>query len=443
MVTIKIGKKRIKVINWIKLFICLIVFIYLFFNAIYLLPVFKTKLNYNIDNNNYKINANITFKTKFSNCIIKENLKLTIKDKKIKSQIINDYKKDGYSSSINTLKKEYKVKSSCDKLVNNYKSAFNIKINKDYLDVNIKYNENKELTIDNYTKKEGNYDNKKLGTYYITFENKNNIFKNKLYMKVNVIDNESPVIRLIGKDVITINLNDKYNEPGYSSFDNYDGDLTKKVIVKNDVNEKVVGDYEIKYLVKDSSGNKTEKTRKIKVIKNVTQNTNASNSLTYINGILVVNKKYSLPKDYNPGVNKEAYDALKIMQADAKALGLNLSLQSGYRSYSTQTTIYNNYVKKYGVKLTDTFSARPGHSEHQTGLAFDVGKVEDSFANTKESKWLEQNAHLYGFIIRYPKGKQSITGYKYEPWHIRYLGKENAKKIKESGKTLEEYLNIN
>ena len=131
------------------------------------------------------------------------------------------------------------------------------------------------------------------------------------------------------------------------------------------------------------------------------------------------------------------------MQADAKALGLNLSLQSGYRSYETQKSLYNSYVKKHGETLTNTFSAKPGHSEHQTGLAFDVGKVEDSFANTKESKWLDQNAHLYGFIIRYPKGKQSITGYKYEPWHIRYLGLENAKKVKDSGKTLEEYLNIN
>ena len=110
---------------------------------------------------------------------------------------------------------------------------------------------------------------------------------------------------------------------------------------------------------------------------------------------MVVNKKYSLPKDYNPGVNKEAYDALKIMQADAKALGLNLSLQSGYRSYSTQKSLYNNYVKKYGEKLTDTFSAKPGHSEHQTGLAFDIGSRKvNVFANSEEYKWMLDNAYI-------------------------------------------------
>lgn len=443
MVIIKIGRKKLKVFNLIKLIICLIILLCLLINAIYLLPFFKTKLNYNIDNYNYKINAKITLSQKFNTCYIKENLDIKFIDKNIKKQIINDYKKDGYNYSVNNLKKNYIIKTSCEEIANKYKKSFNIKVDKEKLDVDISYNENKELSIDNYTKKEGSYDNKNLGTYYITFEKKDDLFKNKLYMKVNVVDKEKPIIRLIGKEIININLNDKYNEPGYSAFDNYDGDLTKKVVVKNEINTKVLGEYIIKYLVIDSSGNESEKTRKVNVVKDVSADSDIIIGMTYIEGILIVNKKYALPKDYNPGVNKEAYDALKIMQADANALGLNLALQSGFRSYTTQTTIYNNYVKKYGVKLTDTFSARPGHSEHQTGLAFDVGQIKDSFANTKESKWLEQNAHLYGFIIRYPKGKQNITGYKYEPWHIRYLGKENAKKVKESGKTLEEYLNIN
>ena len=106
-------------------------------------------------------------------------------------------------------------------------------------------------------------------------------------------------------------------------------------------------------------------------------------------------------------------------------------------------TIPNNYVKKDGEEKAGTYSAKPGHSEHQTGLAFDVGLVDSSFADTESSKWLEQNCHLYGFIIRYPKGKTDITGYIYEPWHVRYLGVSIATKVKESGLTLEEYLGVN
>lgn len=142
-------------------------------------------------------------------------------------------------------------------------------------------------------------------------------------------------------------------------------------------------------------------------------------------------------------VNPEAQAALNRMQSDASVLGLNLKLVSGFRSYNTQYNLYNNYVRINGQEKADTFSARPGHSEHQTGLAFDVGSTKGAFANTNEAKWLHQNCHLYRFIIRYPKGKTHITGYIYEPWHIRYLGVDTATKVKNSGLTLEEYLGIN
>ena len=127
------------------------------------------------------------------------------------------------------------------------------------------------------------------------------------------------------------------------------------------------------------------------------------------------------------------------MQADAKALGLNIPLVSGYRSYETQENLYNKYVKKDGEKKANTYSAKPGESEHQTGLAFDIGSVDRSFANTIEAKWLAENAYLYGFIIRYPKDKEEITGYNYEPWHLRYVGQELAKYLKKNNLTLEEY----
>ena len=167
------------------------------------------------------------------------------------------------------------------------------------------------------------------------------------------------------------------------------------------------------------------------------------NGITYVNGILIVNKSYSLPKDYDPGkLSDEVKSAFDEMKEAASKDKITLWIQSGYRSYKTQEELFNNYVKQSGKEKAETFSARPGHSEHQTGLAMDLNIVDSSFEGTKEAIWIEKNAYKYGFIVRYPKGKESITGYKYEPWHIRYLGKDIAKKVYSSGLTLEEYLGI-
>lgn len=164
--------------------------------------------------------------------------------------------------------------------------------------------------------------------------------------------------------------------------------------------------------------------------------------ITYINGILIANKTYALPSTYNPGVDPAANAALQQMFADAKAQGLNLFVRSGFRSYATQRSLYNGYVKRDGVAAADRYSARPGHSEHQTGLAFDINKANSSFAGSPEAIWLAANCHKYGFIIRYPEGKEAITGYIYEPWHVRYLGVETATAVFNSGLCLEEYLGI-
>ncbi len=175
---------------------------------------------------------------------------------------------------------------------------------------------------------------------------------------------------------------------------------------------------------------------------NFTVSTQTQTKATYINGILVVNKTYSLPKNYDPGVNLQAQKAFNEMAAAAANDGISLYVVSGYRSYSYQKQLYNNYVYCNGVEATDRFSARPGHSEHQTGLAFDVNNASSAFENTPEAKWLYEHCAEYGFIVRYPKNKEKITGFKYEPWHIRYLGKENAKAVYDSGLCLEEYLGI-
>ena len=170
--------------------------------------------------------------------------------------------------------------------------------------------------------------------------------------------------------------------------------------------------------------------------------TQEAQGITYINGILVVNKTYALPSDYNPGVNSEAKSALDEMFEAAKNDGISLWVVSGFRSYETQKGLYNRYVNRDGKAEADRYSARPGHSEHQTGLAFDLNNASSSFAGTPEAKWIENNCYKYGFIVRYPSGKESITGFMYEPWHVRYLGKETAQTVYDSGLTLEEYLGI-
>lgn len=287
----------------------------------------------------------------------------------------------------------------------------------------------------------------KIGKYQINYRIKHLFTTKEVTRMIIIVDTTCPIITLKGNKEIKLYQNSKYKEPGYQVTDNYDKDLEAKVKITNNVNTSKLGSYEIKYEVEDSSGNKGSIIRKVNVVKkpNDVYSSGYNNTKmgpTYINGILIVNKTYALPKNYNKGVDSTASAALKKLQAGAKEAGYNIPLLSGYRSYSDQNILYNNYVARDGKKLADTYSARPGHSEHQTGLAFDIGKIDNNYGNTSAGKWLAQHAHEYGFIIRYPKGKEKITGYIYEPWHVRYLGIDIATDIYNKGLTLEEYLNI-
>lgn len=170
--------------------------------------------------------------------------------------------------------------------------------------------------------------------------------------------------------------------------------------------------------------------------------TEENDGATYIDGILVVNKTYALPADYGDGIDPDAQAAFDAMQAAAAEEGLNIYISSGFRSYDYQAGLYQRYVDRDGKEEADRYSARPGHSEHQTGLAFDLNTIDNSFADTAEGKWVARNCYKYGFIIRYPSDKEDVTGYKYEPWHIRYLGEETAQAVYDSGLCLEEYLGI-
>ncbi|MCR5067294.1 MAG: M15 family metallopeptidase [Erysipelotrichaceae bacterium] len=170
----------------------------------------------------------------------------------------------------------------------------------------------------------------------------------------------------------------------------------------------------------------------------------SQNGVTYIEGLLVVNKTYSLPSTYGKGLTSQTTAAFNEMKAAAAGDGITLSIVSGYRSYSYQVDLYNRYVRNEGKEKADGHSARPGHSEHQAGLAMDINSLSQSFDQTPEFAWLQANAYKYGFIMRYPKDTTDLTGYIYEPWHYRYVGKSWAEIFYNNGNwiTVEEYFGI-
>ena len=182
--------------------------------------------------------------------------------------------------------------------------------------------------------------------------------------------------------------------------------------------------------------------------------TNTNPSKVEDGKLILVNKYNYISENYDAdleklgdgygkgSLNKEAAGYFRQMVDAAKKDGITLKSVSAYRSYSSQKDIYNNYVKRDGQTKADTYSARPGHSEHNTGLAVDINTASTSkhFENSKEYEWLINNSYKYGFILRYPEDKMFITGYKFEPWHYRYFGIETATKLHEMNVTYEEYL---
>lgn len=238
------------------------------------------------------------------------------------------------------------------------------------------------------------------------------------------------------------------------------------ITVTGDYDLTVNGEYNLLYVLKDASGNTEEQefvltvdiekgnpTKKVsyKTVTPKGYTLEVIDGIAYIEGHIIVNKSYSIPKDYNPGkmvyleksqmVLPEVVDPFKQLVSDSSQLGLNIYNATCYRSYGFQNTLYTNYIKRDGKEAAETYSARPGYSEHHTGLAIDVNSVSNAFAGTPESVWLNDNCHRYGFIIRYPKGKEDITGYQYEPWHLRYVGEELAAKLYNNGDwiTMEEH----
>lgn len=164
-----------------------------------------------------------------------------------------------------------------------------------------------------------------------------------------------------------------------------------------------------------------------------------TDGVTTIGGVIIVNRQFDLPKDYGDGLTDETYSAYLKMR---EASGYDMSIVSGFRSYEKQKATFAYWASIDGAEVADTYSAQPGHSEHQTGLAMDISSLRQSYGETPEGKWLAEHCWEYGFLLRYPKGSEKITGYIYEPWHVRYLGTSTAKLLHDSGLTLEEFLGV-
>lgn len=199
-------------------------------------------------------------------------------------------------------------------------------------------------------------------------------------------------------------------------------------------------------------------------VENTVFSVNADRDLTFYGTVseianpsglgVLVNKHHVLPAGYVPelealgagygygSLRPEAAQAFRAMADAARAEGVSLRSVSAYRSYAGQKVTYNNYLKKYKRSVVDSFSARPGHSEHQTGLALDINAASSRahFENTPAFAWLKEHCAEYGFILRYDQGKVAVTGYRFEPWHYRYVGVEAAKACMEQGLCYEEYL---
>lgn len=240
------------------------------------------------------------------------------------------------------------------------------------------------------------------------------------------VNNEEEVSNVNGEEII---INDSTEDHSYNN-----------TVTESNASEEDYSDI-------DTSDNSDGEDESVNVSNNITQN------------IVLVNKEYLLDKEYEPKdlvtvnvestkqilLRQEVAESLEKMFSEAELNGIKLIAVSGFRSYQYQENVYNDSINSSGVEYTEQYVAIPGTSEHQTGLAVDVGSKENTllteeFEETKEYKWLYNNMHRYGFIVRYPKDKENITMYEYEPWHIRYVGQEVATYIMNEGITLEEYL---
>ena len=442
-----------------------IIYVFLIFLALIFSIIFGVKalLNLRILNSIKKNNSVTLYKKevkvwKKTINYVKDNTdSITIKYKKYKMEIDSKDFKNGINLKLNTYNK------NIDKaLFDNVKSLYIEK--NDMLDITKKltiklprylYKNNK---VDVYGVRNKNdivllYPGIEIKDKYITFTlNKNYDDYFITYVKAKSISSSNNIKLEVGEKR---NLNAKVN-PNNSTNKKLEYKYDKKYISLNGdvVTGKKVGKTTITVSSKEDGISKeiditiNKKKKEVKKEEKKEEVINKEimekDGITYIDGIMIVNKTYSLPSTYNPGgLVDEFMDAFNEMQADASEDGISLFVASGFRSYEYQKDLYNSYVERDGKEAADTYSARPGYSEHQTGLAADINAADSSFEDTPEAIWLDKNCYKYGFVVRFPKGKEKYTGYTYEPWHLRYVGKRIAKEIHDAGGiSLEEYYNL-
>lgn len=270
-------------------------------------------------------------------------------------------------------------------------------------------------------------------------------------------------ITLVAKSIHSFNRSEIVKKNSKSKKKSKNESKDKRLVELNNIDQKIDyfnKDYIDRYI---AYKRKNKSLKDEQIIKNVNMNLdykfyeNEKKTKSLNTKTILVNKYNYLTDDYVPD-NLEtistnyalsnmklvsyAKDAFEELAKAAKKENLNIIAMSTYRSYEYQVDLYNRYVKTDGKEAADTYSGRPGHSEHQTGLAADVFNNKEPYTNfekTKEFDWMQEHAHEYGFILRFPKGKEKETGYQYESWHYRYVGKDIAKYIKEKNISLEEY----
>lgn len=304
---------------------------------------------------------------------------------------------------------------------------------------------------------------KELGEYKIEYKADSEVFT----YKPTIIDKEIP--KITAKADLNLNIGDEYTDAKLeiSAIDNFDGDISKNVKVEGVVDTKIAKDYPLTLTVKDTSNNEATLKITVHVLDKPSSSNNppvsnpvntASNSKQVVdpNSISVlVNKWNSLPDGWAPNdlvqienniagtyyLRSEASSSFSRMMNAAKSDGVIINVVSAYRTQAYQQNLFDNYYKS-DPQNAETYSARSRRSEHELGLAIDISydmQLHEYLASTTIGQWMNENAHKYGWIMRYPEGKTDITGYMFEAWHYRYLGTEIANKVKTSGKTLEEY----
>lgn len=289
-----------------------------------------------------------------------------------------------------------------------------------------------------------------VGDHRIVYKVKGWIFTREIRHDVQVKDTKKPKIKFKEKEVTVApgeeyylyNNIDSVTDYGYGGleYENQKNPPKGSYICRSKYNKDKKGTYKVNVIAKDMNGNTSKASYTLHVSGERVEESDNEEDVTVIDDIVLVNKTNPVPKDYKASNTDESDAALKELQAAASAAGFDIPTIVGYRSYARQEQLYNEYVARDGQEVADTYSARPGYSEHQTGLAYDVGEIDNDYGSTEAGQWLNDHCAEFGFIIRFPLGKEDITGYQYEPWHIRYVGKEAAQAIMEQGITLEEYL---